>query len=166
MSGEKETTKTSFISKIPTTWASLLAIIAAIGTVINFYWKADSYIHEKVNSEVKKEIAAYHKSVEKERDSIISNINHEFFEPLEKEVNLNTYFINNEAQAIHAEFEPYDYKGVRVYTTDPNSSGYRQYWYIFERNKRWEIHKCTYNATHDKFEFYDFVERKRKFIKP
>lgn len=171
MSAE-EKPKPSFINNVKSNWASMLTITAAISVVINFYWKADDFIITRTKEAIKKEISIYNKNVEKDRDSIIANINKKYFEPIElkveehdKKLNLNTFFINQTIQGLNAEYEHYLYHGVMFYRSKPNSNGYSMYWYIFERDHRWEIYQATYNATCDCFEYYDIVERKRKRIK-
>lgn len=157
--------KTNIIKGIKSNWASMLAICAAVATVINFYWKADEFIVSRTKEAIKEEIKIYHKFAESERDSIISSISSDYFKPLEKQVNLNEFFLNQSVHGLNAEFDPYPYKGIMFYRSNKNSNGYSMYWYIFERNNRWEIYQVNYNATCDCFEYYDIIEGKNKRIK-
>jgi len=163
MTNENKPTN-SLIASIKSNWVSILAICAAIATVINFYWQADEYIVSRTKEAIKIEIDAYHKMSEAEQDSIIANIDGSYFKPLENEVKLNSFFINKSIQGLNAQFDKYTYRGVTLYKSKPNESGYSVYWYIFERNNRWEIHLCTYNATCDCFEYYDPIEKRKKKI--
>ena len=156
--------QSNLISSIKSNWASILAICAAISVVINFYWKADDFIVSRTQEAIKIEIEAYHKTSEAEQDSIIANIDRVYFKPLEKQVKYNTYFLNQSVQGLNAEFDPYPYGGKMFFRSNANASGYSIYWYIFERNHRWEMYQAAYNATCDCFEFYDIVEKKKKRI--
>jgi len=164
MSNEQKP-KLNILSSIKSNWASMLTIAAAISVVINFYWKADEFIVSRAKDAIKAEISTYHKEAKNERDSIISSISSDYFKPLEKQVNLNEFFLNQSVHGLNAEFDPYPYKGKLFYRSNKNSSGYSMYWYIFERNNRWEIYQVNYNATCDCFEYYDIIESKNKRIK-
>jgi hypothetical protein len=90
MTNENKPTN-SLITSIKSNWVSILAICAAIATVINFYWQADEYIVSRTKEAIKIEIDAYHKMSEAEQDSIIANIDRSYFKPLENEVKLNSF---------------------------------------------------------------------------
>jgi len=155
----------NFIDKLKSNWATITLVITMITTAIGTYNKIESYIEKKSDEAIARHIKAHKKKVDAERDSIISNINKSYFIPLGEKVDKHDFFLDQVIQGLHAEFDPFEYRGYILYKSNPNDVGYVQTWYLFERNHRWEIYTCKYNATQDCYEYYDIIEKKKKYLK-
>jgi len=155
----------NFIDKLKTNWATVTFVVTMITTAVGAYNKIDSYIEKRVDASINKHITAHKKQVKIERDSIVKTINDKFFIPVTDDVTRHEFFLDKVIQGLHAEFDPFVYRGITLYKSNPNAVGYVQTWYILKRDMHWEIYKCTYNATHDCYEYFDLTKKRIIFLK-